>query len=119
MSILSRADLITEHEGKPLPKNLHIVEDTPQVRGLQAIIRFWLLFCNLNFNLLKVLNRKIVSFVILSFIRNRDATRDDFIFYSKRLMRILMEKTMSLLPYEVSHLVLCNVNELNICKTFF
>ncbi|XP_065668648.1 uridine-cytidine kinase-like 1 isoform X2 [Hydra vulgaris] len=65
-----RADLITEHEGKPLPENLHIVEDTPQVRGLQAIIR------------------------------NRDATRDDFIFYSKRLMRILMEKTMSLLPFE-------------------
>lgn len=65
-----RSELITSHLGEPLPPSLHVVENTPQVRGLQAIVR------------------------------DRHADRDDFVFYSKRLMRILMEKTMSLLPYE-------------------
>ena len=35
-----------------------------------------------------------------SIIRNQDTSRDDFIFYSKRLMRLLIEKAVSLLPYE-------------------
>uniref|UniRef100_A0A7M5UYR2 Uridine kinase n=2 Tax=Clytia hemisphaerica TaxID=252671 RepID=A0A7M5UYR2_9CNID len=65
-----RSELISNHVGEPLPANLHEVENTPQVRGLQAIIR------------------------------DINADRDDFVFYSKRLMRILMEKTMSLLPFE-------------------
>lgn len=66
-----RSDLVLEIDpDEPLPSNLYVVEDTPQVRGLQAIIR------------------------------NRNADRDDFVFYSKRLMRILMEKSMSLLPFE-------------------
>lgn len=65
-----RSELISDHVGEPLPSNLHEVENTPQVRGLQAIIR------------------------------DKNADRDGFVFYSKRLMRILMEKTMSLLPFE-------------------
>ncbi|XP_057313417.1 uridine-cytidine kinase-like 1 isoform X2 [Hydractinia symbiolongicarpus] len=65
-----RSELIMNHKGQPLPANLEVVENTPQVRGLQAIIR------------------------------DRNAHRDDFVFYSQRLMRILMEKTMSLLPFE-------------------
>ena len=65
-----RSKLVTSHKGQPLPNSLHLVEETPQVKGLQAIIR------------------------------NREADRDDFVFYSRRLMRILIEKAMSLLPFE-------------------
>ena len=45
------------------------------------------------------------------FRRDKNADRDGFVFYSKRLMRILMEKTMSLLPFEVisSHYMFCSV----------
>ncbi|TKR62374.1 hypothetical protein L596_026350 [Steinernema carpocapsae] len=53
-----------------LPESLHIVEETPQVKGLHT------------------------------FIRNRDTSRDEFIFYSERLMRILIESAMVHLDYE-------------------
>lgn len=65
-----RAQLRSAHQGQPLPTSLSIVESTPQVRGLHAIIR------------------------------NEEASRDDFIFYSKRLMRILIEHALSLLPFK-------------------
>ena len=38
--VVFRSKLVTAHKGEPLPDSLHIVEDTPQHRGLQAIIRF-------------------------------------------------------------------------------
>lgn len=34
--------------------------------------------------------------------RNKDTTRDEFIFYSKRLMRLLIEHALSFLPLKVS-----------------
>jgi uridine kinase len=34
-------------------------------------------------------------------LRNKETDRDEFIFYSKRLMRILIEYALSLLPFEV------------------
>ena len=34
--------------------------------------------------------------------RDKTCARDDFVFYSQRLMRILIEKAMSLLPFKVS-----------------
>lgn len=37
-----------------------------------------------------------------SFNRNKDTTRDEFIFYSKRLMRLLIEHALSFLPLKVS-----------------
>lgn len=33
-------------------------------------------------------------------IRNKDTSRDDFIFYANRLMRLLIEYALSLLPFE-------------------
>lgn len=33
--------------------------------------------------------------------RNKDTPRDEFIFYSKRLMRLLIEYALSLLPFKV------------------
>ncbi|CAF4163442.1 unnamed protein product, partial [Rotaria magnacalcarata] len=54
----------------PMPETFHIVEQTAQIKYLHTIIR------------------------------NRDTDRDEFIFYSKRLMRILIEYALSLLPFE-------------------
>ena len=36
-----------------------------------------------------------------TYIRNRDTPRDEFIFYSKRLIRLVIEYSLSLLPYQV------------------
>ena len=35
-----------------------------------------------------------------TYIRNRDTPRDEFIFYSKRLIRLVIEYSLSLLPYQ-------------------
>ena len=50
--------------------NVHVMPQTNQVRGLHTIIR------------------------------NREVERDDFVFYSERLLRLLMEFASSFLPYE-------------------
>lgn len=39
MLLISRAQLRSAHQGQPLPNSLSILESTPQVRGLHAIIR--------------------------------------------------------------------------------
>ena len=44
--------------------------------------------------------------VVYFVVRNEDASRDDFVFYSKRLMRILIEHALSLLPFKVSEVFL-------------
>ena len=51
------------------PENLHILPVTPQIRGLHT------------------------------FIRNKDTQRDEFTFYSKRLIRLIIEYALSLMPY--------------------
>lgn len=35
-----------------------------------------------------------------TFIRNKDTPRDEFIFYSKRLIRLVIEYALSLLPFQ-------------------
>ncbi|XP_007902671.1 uridine-cytidine kinase-like 1 isoform X3 [Callorhinchus milii] len=62
------AALASAHQGQPLPDKLSVLESTPQVRGMHTIIR------------------------------NKDTSRDEFIFYSKRLMRLLIEHALSFLP---------------------
>ncbi|TRZ02574.1 hypothetical protein DNTS_018278, partial [Danionella cerebrum] len=66
--IARRALLSTAHQSQPLPETLTVLESTPQVRGLHTIIR------------------------------NKDTSRDEFIFYSKRLMRLLIEQALLFLP---------------------
>ncbi|KAM9703470.1 uridine-cytidine kinase-like 1 isoform 1-T1 [Menidia menidia] len=66
--ITVRSALASAHQGQPLPKTLSVLQSTPQVRGMHTIIR------------------------------NRETNRDEFIFYSKRLMRLLIEHALSLLP---------------------
>ena len=36
--------------------------------------------------------------------RDKTISRDEFIFYSKRLMRLLIEFALSLLPFKVGHM---------------
>ncbi len=60
----------SNHKGDPLPSSLHQIEETQQIKFIHTIIR------------------------------NRDTPRDEFIFYSNRLMRILIEYALSLLPFE-------------------
>lgn len=64
-----RSKLMTDVSSQPLPENIHILEQTDQVQGIHALIR------------------------------SKDTDRDDFIFYSKRLMRLLIEDVMSMLPF--------------------
>ncbi len=53
-----------------LPDALTVLPSTPQIRGLHT------------------------------FVRNRETPRDEFIFYSKRLIRLVIEFALSLLPFE-------------------
>uniref|UniRef100_A0A8C6TUZ2 Uridine-cytidine kinase n=1 Tax=Neogobius melanostomus TaxID=47308 RepID=A0A8C6TUZ2_9GOBI len=57
-------------QGQPLPLTLSVLGCTPQVLGMHTIIR------------------------------NKETSRDEFIFYSKRLMRLLIEHALSFLPLE-------------------
>ncbi|XP_035404050.2 uridine-cytidine kinase-like 1 isoform X1 [Cygnus atratus] len=51
-------------------ETLSVLKSTPQVRGMHTIIR------------------------------NKETSRDEFIFYSKRLMRLLIEHALSFLPFQ-------------------
>ena len=53
-----------------MPDTLRVLPITPQIKGLHT------------------------------YIRNRDTPRDEFIFYSKRLIRLVIEYSLSLLPYQ-------------------
>ncbi|XP_078798573.1 uridine-cytidine kinase-like 1 isoform X4 [Oryzias latipes] len=68
--ITVRSALASAHQGQPLPRTLSVLEASPQVRGMHTIIR------------------------------NKETNRDEFIFYSKRLMRLLIEHALSFLPLE-------------------
>ncbi|XP_021350989.1 uridine-cytidine kinase-like 1 isoform X3 [Mizuhopecten yessoensis] len=61
---------LSANNGTKMPDSLYVLEKTPQVQGLHT------------------------------FIRNRETSRDEFIFYSKRLMRLLFEYAMSMLPFK-------------------
>uniref|UniRef100_A0AAQ5ZEP3 Uridine-cytidine kinase n=1 Tax=Amphiprion ocellaris TaxID=80972 RepID=A0AAQ5ZEP3_AMPOC len=64
----SQLEEVSHQDTQPLPQTLSVLESTPQVRGLHTIIR------------------------------NKETSRDEFIFYSKRLMRLLIEHALTFLP---------------------
>lgn len=66
-----REKLATANFGIARPNSLHLLPSTPQIRGLHT------------------------------FIRNKDTPRDEFIFYSKRLIRLVIEHALTLLPFTV------------------
>ncbi|XP_069702106.1 uridine-cytidine kinase-like 1 isoform X2 [Periplaneta americana] len=65
-----REKLAHSYMGQPLPSSIYLLPSTPQIRGLHT------------------------------FIRNKDTPRDEFIFYSKRLIRLVIEYALSLLPFK-------------------
>ncbi|XP_022349696.1 uridine-cytidine kinase-like 1 isoform X9 [Enhydra lutris kenyoni] len=67
------AALASAHQCHPLPQTLSVLKSTPQVRGMHTIIR------------------------------DKETSRDEFIFYSKRLMRLLIEHALSFLPFQYPH----------------
>lgn len=67
-----REFLAMSYVGQPLPSSIHLLPPTPQTQGLHT------------------------------FIRNKDTPKDEFIFYSKRLIRLVIEFALSLLPFKVS-----------------
>lgn len=68
--ITVRSALASAHQVQPLPETLSVMKRTPQVHGMHTIIR------------------------------NKETNRDEFIFYSKRLMRLLIEHALSFLPLQ-------------------
>ncbi|XP_042299809.1 uridine-cytidine kinase-like 1 [Sceloporus undulatus] len=68
---IQEAALASAHQCHPLPKTLSVLKNTPQVKGMHTIIR------------------------------DKETSRDEFIFYSKRLMRLLIEHALSFLPFQV------------------
>lgn len=59
-----------QHEEEPLPSTVSVLEQTKQIHGMHTLIR------------------------------DKGTSRDDFIFYSRRLMRLLIEYALSMLEYE-------------------
>jgi uridine kinase len=58
------------HEEQPLPTHVHVLPTTRQIIGMHT------------------------------YIRSRETSRDEFIFYSQRLMRLLMEYALTFLPHK-------------------
>lgn len=55
---------------QPMPESLHLLPSTPQIKGLHT------------------------------FIRNQETSRDEFIFYSNRLIRLVIEYALGLMPFK-------------------
>ncbi|CAG9829169.1 unnamed protein product [Diabrotica balteata] len=66
---LAQAYTVNKHYKMPRPDTVRLLPTTPQIRGLHT------------------------------FIRNKDTPRDEFIFYSKRLIRLVIEYTLSLMTF--------------------
>uniref|UniRef100_H2Z970 Uridine-cytidine kinase n=1 Tax=Ciona savignyi TaxID=51511 RepID=H2Z970_CIOSA len=81
----TQRDMSHIHNGQPLPSTLNVLESTKQVQGIHTILR------------------------------NRETPRDDFVFFSKRLMRLLFEFALSLLPHKIH--VLCGMSILRAGET--
>jgi uridine kinase len=60
----------SEMQDLPMPSSLFLLPETPQIKGLHT------------------------------FIRNANTSRDEFIFYSNRLIRLVLEYALSLMPFK-------------------
>ncbi|XP_037941766.1 uridine-cytidine kinase-like 1 [Teleopsis dalmanni] len=67
-----RETLANSYKDQPMPNSLHLISPTPQIKGLHT------------------------------FIRCKNTSRDEFIFYSKRLIRLVIEYTLSLFPFKTT-----------------
>lgn len=78
-----RSKLMKFHMDQPLPQTLKILPETRQIKGIHTIIR------------------------------NCETSRDEFIFYSKRLIRLLIEYALTLLPFSVCMIIFLMTCDLN------
>ncbi|KAL9918287.1 uridine-cytidine kinase-like lethal (2) k01209 isoform 2-T2 [Glossina fuscipes fuscipes] len=67
-----REALANSYNDQPRPESLHLLPATPQIKGLHT------------------------------FIRCKNTSRDEFIFYSKRLIRLVIEYALSLFPFKAT-----------------
>ncbi|KAM8713844.1 hypothetical protein ACLKA7_014070 [Drosophila subpalustris] len=67
-----RETLANSYKDQPMPDSLHLLHPTPQIKGLHT------------------------------FIRCKNTSRDEFIFYSKRLIRLVIEYALSLFPFKAT-----------------
>ena len=67
-----RETLANTYSGQPMPDSLRLLAPTPQIKGLHT------------------------------FIRCKNTSRDEFIFYSKRLIRLVVEYALSLFPFQTT-----------------
>ncbi|KJH48475.1 uridine kinase [Dictyocaulus viviparus] len=82
-----RHDLVNMCEiPNEFPENLTIIRETPQVRGLHT------------------------------FIRNKNTKRDEIIFYTERLTRILIEEAMNFMPYKDVEIELSSGQRIKGCR---
>lgn len=65
-----RERLAHSYIGQPMPDSLHLLPTSPQIKGLHT------------------------------FIRNQETSRDEFIFYSNRLIRLVIEYALGLMPFK-------------------
>lgn len=65
-----RERLAHSYIDQPMPESLHLLPSTPQIKGLHT------------------------------FIRNQETSRDEFIFYSNRLIRLVIEYALGLMPFK-------------------
>ena len=92
-----------ENGDRKLPDSLNVLPETSQVR--KSIIRFR--YTNvvneiLFLDFIQIIYPHIIFQIkgLHTFVRNRNTSRDEFIFYSKRLIRLVVEYALSLQPFE-------------------
>jgi uridine kinase len=79
----------SEMQNQPMPNSLHLLPETPQVRIDDG--RGNIPMNHSNLPQIKGLH---------TFIRNANTSRDEFIFYSNRLIRLVIEYALSLMPFK-------------------
>ena len=85
-------------EDSEMPSSLHLLPSSHQTKGLNTFLR------NKVSEMVGVQLKwyRTISQIYLwsFFFKKKDTNRDEFTFYSKRLIRIVIEHALSLLPYE-------------------
>lgn len=72
-----------------------------QVKDFIFIYLFFLPTMKWTYKKLQIWHKNKIYFSLSILCRNKETSRDEFIFYSKRLMRLLIERALSFLPSQV------------------
>ena len=83
-------------EDSEMPSSLHLLPSSPQTKGLNTFLRNKVSKIIMLNPISDLTNEPLYNLLIYL----KDTNRDEFTFYSKRLIRIVIEHALSLLPYE-------------------